>query len=450
MAARPGEDNVATLFGDIHYFYGPPTDKPQHHRFDKGSYIYLFEDANQARARLEVANQPGTDDQDAFDGYLDKTQLEYSYKKSCVVTLTVGDVDGHEEWHLPTYDPHNQNKYHYKLHSLDIYFWTQQDALEFVNGIRRVLPPAQCEVLDEPGPPPRHLADVSSVVQQLERAAIADSDSSVATPPSTISYSTPSVSGAPSAGPPLSAFSGAGDLTPPPPPPQFAPIAYNPAAPPAPEQVRHREKTPPPDDDVANPLHMTMAYDAQTPFSPGLVPSGRGPLSPGIPPPNIQNPPGAPSFPAPPQHSVTSPGFAPQGFGALGGHPLGLSQHPNVHPMLSRSATMPVQSTTPAVPFMISGGYTPGSPPPSIPGGYTPGSPPPRIAGGAAAAAAPAPQAYNPAAPAASEYSVHQQFYIPESQYKPKVETRGKLEEGAGKVERGVTGMLKRFEKKFG
>ena len=55
-------------FGDVHYFYGPPTDNPPHHRFDKGSYIYLFEDANQARARIEIANQPGTDSQDAFDG----------------------------------------------------------------------------------------------------------------------------------------------------------------------------------------------------------------------------------------------------------------------------------------------------------------------------------------------------------------------------------------------
>jgi hypothetical protein len=52
----------------VHYFYSPPTTKPPHHRFDKGSYIYLFEDANQGRARLEIANNPGTEDQDAFTG----------------------------------------------------------------------------------------------------------------------------------------------------------------------------------------------------------------------------------------------------------------------------------------------------------------------------------------------------------------------------------------------
>jgi hypothetical protein len=57
-----------TSFGDVHYFYGPPTERPRHHRFDKGSYVYLFEDAPNRRARIEVANQPGSDDQDAFDG----------------------------------------------------------------------------------------------------------------------------------------------------------------------------------------------------------------------------------------------------------------------------------------------------------------------------------------------------------------------------------------------
>jgi hypothetical protein len=55
-------------FGDVHYFYGPPTDSPPHHRFDKGSYVYLFENASERRARIEIANHVGTEDQDAFDG----------------------------------------------------------------------------------------------------------------------------------------------------------------------------------------------------------------------------------------------------------------------------------------------------------------------------------------------------------------------------------------------
>ena len=369
-----------------------------------------------------------------------------------MVSLTVGDVQGHEEWHLPTYDPHNQNKYHYKLHSLDIYFWTPQDAAEFVNGIRRVLPVSQCEILDEPGPPPRHATEVSDVVQQLERAAI---DDYVPTPPSTVSqYGAPTFPG-----PPISAVSGVGDpVAPPPPPPQqFVPIPYNPAAPPAPEQIRHREKTPPPEDGVANPLHQTLAYDAGTPFSPGLAPSGLGPLSPGIPPPNLQHPPGVPSFAPPPQQSIASPGFAPQGFGSLGGHPTGLSQHPPAHPGLSRAATMPVTQGL-ASPGLTSpyGSSFSGSP-------YTPGSHAPTPPGLNAAPPPPVPQStqtgagytYNPSAgaqPQANEYALHQQFYVPESQYKPKQqqEPRGKLEERAGKLEKGVTGLLKRMEKKLG
>lgn len=59
---------LLSSFGDVHYFYGPSTANPPHHRFDKGSYVYLFENANERRARVEVANQPGSDDQDAFDG----------------------------------------------------------------------------------------------------------------------------------------------------------------------------------------------------------------------------------------------------------------------------------------------------------------------------------------------------------------------------------------------
>lgn len=59
---------AAQRFGDVHYFYGPETAQPLHHRFNKGSYVYLFENANERRARIEVANAVGTEDQDAFDG----------------------------------------------------------------------------------------------------------------------------------------------------------------------------------------------------------------------------------------------------------------------------------------------------------------------------------------------------------------------------------------------
>lgn len=383
------------------------------------------------------------------------------------MTLTVGEVEGTEEWHLPTYDPHNQNKYHYKLHSLDIYFWKPQDAIQFVNGIRRVLPPEQCEILDEPGPPPRPTAEVSSVVQRLEQVAISESNSAQATTAGPQSTTTTTAAappvGAPSfPGPPAVAVTSAGGSTSAPP-QQFAPVAYNPAAPPPPEEIRPREKTPPPEDGAPNPLHQTLAYDASTPFSPGLAPnafgpSDRGPISPGVPPPNIQHPPGAPTFPAPPQHSVTSPGFAPQGFGSLGGQAAAISQsQPPVHPGISRAATMPAHGigTPLASPGLASPGlaspyhntfpnqapYTPGLPPaPASPAPGVVGVPPPP----------PPPPPATTAGQVPAEYAVHQQFYIPENQYKPKQETRGKLEENAAKLERGVTGMLKKIEKRFG
>lgn len=63
-----GSTDFAPSFGDVHYFYGPDSVKPRHHRFDKGSYVYLFENANDRRCRIEIANHPGSEDQDAFEG----------------------------------------------------------------------------------------------------------------------------------------------------------------------------------------------------------------------------------------------------------------------------------------------------------------------------------------------------------------------------------------------
>ncbi|KAH7218160.1 hypothetical protein DER44DRAFT_14550 [Fusarium oxysporum] len=422
MAARPGEENVATLFADIHYFYGPDTVKPRHHRFDKGSYVYLFENANERRCRIEIANQPGTEDQDAFEGYLDQTHVRYSYKQQCKVTLTGPEaVADQNEWHLPTFDPQNQNKYHYKLHSLDIYFWTQADALQFVNGVRRVAPPSHVEVLDEPGPPPQP-APMSSVVQQLENVAISDPQYGSANVPS---FAPPPNVPAPPPAPPSEA------------PANFAPMAYNPAAPAAPETIQHREKTPPPDEDPLNPLAVAVAYDYH-----------KQPFTPGMPPPS-QFPPGG----------VTSPGLPPPQFGQ--------------HPGLQRAATMPAQAL--GSPY---GATFPGSP------GFVSPPPPPQTQPPAQTQphSQPTPPASNPGLPPlppggftqynythqeqqaptqpGAEYSVHQQVYRPTQtelanseiySFTPKTkEPRGKLEENAGRLERGVTGMLKKFEKKFG
>ncbi|KAK8061784.1 hypothetical protein PG994_008150 [Apiospora phragmitis] len=501
MAVRPGEENVAILFGDIHYFYGPPTAKPPHHRFDKGSYVYLFENANDRRARIEVANQPGEDDQDAFDGFLDHAHLRYSYKQQCLVTITVGDgVPDQSQWHLPTYDPHNQNKYHYKLHSLDIYFWTQNDALQFVNGSRRVLPAHQVEVLDEPGPPPQqqqrqqysspHHDPVNPLVNKLERAVISEPPrfgAGTAGPiqapaPMQGSRSTPQQQQQQGMAvptfdpPPVSAVHGSSNT--PESQASFKPMAYNPAAPAAPEQIRHREKTPPPpEDDGLDPLHAAVARDHQpqsVPYTPGFC--GGGPMSPGygI---GVGGPmsPGFPPTPGFPPSAVASPGFPPSQFGTL-----------------YRSATMPVTSAAQQQHQQQYGLASPGLPSPSPYGGGSgayPGSPgfapppPPSFSGPPVSAtstpaslqspglSSPPPGGYanynyttsNPSgAGGATDYSIHSQVYRPTEQeavhrkgesggsYRPRSgEERSKLGQNADRLERGVTGMFKKLEKKL-
>lgn len=383
-----------------------------------------------------------------------------------MVSLTVGNVEGHDEWHLPTYDPRNENKYHYKLHSLDIYFWTKDDALAFVNGVRRVLPPNQVDVQDEPSPPQQQQpAEVSAVVQKLENVAIADSQ--IPPPPPQTNASNGNI---PSfAPPPLSAVSAGYDNDGPDSatsPASFAPMAYNPAAPAAPEQIQYREKTPPPEDGDLNPLHARLMQDAGTPFSPGLIsgmPSGLGPLSPGVPPPQFQHPPGAPSFPAPP---VGTPGMPPLGFGVHHGHPG-----------LQRAATMPAQGMPSPALQSPYGAQFPHSPSPlytthqqisgmqhntPTPPIASPGLPPPppqpqpqsQLSGGYANYAY-SPQPGGSGHATANEYAIHQQAYRPmdgelATKYTPKKEVRGRIEENAGRLEKGVSGMLKRFEKKFG
>jgi len=56
--------------------------------------------------------------------------------------------------------------------------------------------------------------------------------------------------------------------------------------------------------------------------------------------------------------------------------------------------------------------------------------------------------------PQAGEYNIHHQVWRPTDgehahKYQPKKEPKGKIEETAGKLERGVTGFLKKVEKKY-
>ena len=353
---------------------------------------------------------------------LDQTHVHYSYKQQCGVSITVAENVDQNEWHLPTYDPRNENKYHYKLHSLDIYFWTQQDALQFVNGVRRVLPSTQVKVLDEPLPP--HALSTSAVVQKLENVAISDPQygASGSTQENALKKTTAGISS--------SATNGT--LPPPPPlPANFAPMQYNPAAPAAPEAIKHREKTPPPDEDLLDPLAVAVAHDYQKqPFTPGYPPQSQFPLG------------------------LASPGLPHEGLGSPGAASGQFSPPPS-QPGLQRAATMP-QGTSLASRGLGSPygtGHQQVPPPPEGPS-------PPLLNVNQPPVSALSNYTYGGQSTgqhAGQDYSIHQQLYrpgehesAPKGAYTNKQEVRGRLEENAGRLERGVSGMLKKFEKKFG
>ena len=67
MRKRPVADHIHR-FADIHYYFTAPSPRPVQHRFDKGSYLYVYHNATRHSSRLEIANHPGTSDQDAFQG----------------------------------------------------------------------------------------------------------------------------------------------------------------------------------------------------------------------------------------------------------------------------------------------------------------------------------------------------------------------------------------------
>ncbi|KAG6017699.1 hypothetical protein E4U43_000377 [Claviceps pusilla] len=398
MAARAGEENVATLFGDIHYFFGSAAMNPRHHRFDKGSYVYLFENASQRRCRVEVANHPGTAEQDAFDGH----------------------------------------------------------ALQFVNGVRRVLPPTQMEISDEPALQP----GMHSVIQSLEGMAFSDSQcrkdsSSLDATSRNLPASAASVTSA-------SRRTSSHPPPPPPPPPplpppsqtaRFVPMAYNPAAPAAPEPIKYREKTPPPDEDPLNPLAVAVAHDYERqPFSPAFPHQSQvllGVTSPRLPPNAINNPAIPSYFSAPPRQQLSQ-----------------------------RADTIPINASlaSPGLNDSLGSGATPGSTILSLPTFSLPPAQPTSFSHSPAQfsqqvppnRALPTPtgqtQSYSDNSSSrgqhsSPDYTIHQQFYKPTEselsgnkppQYQGRTEPRGVMGESTSRLERGVTGMLKKLEKKLG
>ncbi|KAF2437175.1 hypothetical protein EJ08DRAFT_684701 [Tothia fuscella] len=501
MPLQPGEVSLLTVFADVHSYFGSPAAKPVHHRFDKKSYLYLYHDVMNKRGRVEVANHPGTADQDAFSGYLDMSSVEYSYKQPNLFSITVesqrsasspapsphNDIS---QWHLPAFDLRSENKYMYKIQTLEFYLFTTDNASLFLDSLKRVLHPDQLRILDAPASIPEHGSSMSPVIQKLEHAAITTPNpylrsDSISTTHTNNSFAPPPTNHTP-VSPPSST---------PQPTSSFAPAAYNPAAPAAPEPIAHREKTPPPPDSDGGTGLMGAAVNdqgSQYPF-PGapqqhFTPQQHGAYTPG--PPSMPPPPNqalqrshtmasvsslSSSMPPPPQSPYAS---------SFAGPPQGTpSQDPNAHlygqqpptPGLHRQATMPAS-------------YTPGqqqqsSPAPqtqyaSYPSNYAPGAAPgigapptpgqPQTPSYGAPLQSPGlynsqqqPQqhqqqyAYGQHNPQAVQHGIHGQVYRPE-EGKPagvagggQAAATGKFEQRAEKIEKGVGRFLKKLDKKF-
>ncbi|KAL9102666.1 MAG: hypothetical protein Q9163_002220 [Psora crenata] len=257
MAVHEGEERLLSVFADVHYYFNAPSPRPLSHRFDKSSYLYLYGNKSGSGGRLEIANNVGKAEQDAFTGALDNAIIRQSHKHPTLCTITVdryqderGTLSRPPEhyWKLPSGDPRNERPILFHLHTVDIYFWTVQDADSFVGCLRRLLQHDQVELLDIPPAPAAHEKVMSPVVQQLENLAIQDpayqsghSKNTSDTPIPVGSNETPKA---------------AASAT-------FQPLAYNPAAPAAPEPIRHREKTPPPVDADAGTGLAAAAYADQ-------------------------------------------------------------------------------------------------------------------------------------------------------------------------------------------
>lgn len=250
-------------------------------------------------------------------------------------------MQDHQTWHLPNYDLKNEQKYLYKIHTLDVYLWTEKDAATFLNHLKTLMPPDRLLIKNAPATQtlPEHRDSMSPVVQQLERTAIVSNF-----PPRTTSvlsaHSTP--------GPPTPQSSVAS--------PQTAPAAYNPAAPAPPEPVTYREKTPPPPDDGSSGtgLQAAASYDH-------LPPQTQYAATPGIYHGSAQTTPHAAYFAGPPQQLQTSFPGPPSGA------PAPEVQQPPPHlgsvpPPPSQSP--PVQARAPSFGPMAASTIGPASPPP--------------------------------------------------------------------------------------
>jgi hypothetical protein len=247
---------------------------------------------------------------------LDHAMLTNTYKHPNLFTIAVEGVKhggtsprpaDHSHWHLPAFGLTHEHKYLYKIHTLDLYLWTNNDAMKLLDLMKRIMPHQHLDIT-EAAPPPEHDGSMSPVVQQLENMAIHTPPHARA--PSTVSEfsnksrhgPTPEGQRAVSLQPALTSTPSAAA--------QLAP--YNPAAPAAPEPIAHREKTPPPVD-AGNGTGLTAAATHERPSA--FTPAGAQ-YHQAMP----QN-----TFPGPPQRATSIGSFPPPP--PLATH----SPHPGLH-----------------------------------------------------------------------------------------------------------------------
>lgn len=281
-------------YADVHYYFAKPITRPIHHRFDKASYFYVYYNSTRQTSRVEIANNPGTDFQDAFNGSLDRCKIKNSYTFPTLFTIEVDADDvgnspasstsrDKDEWCLETGDSNDTRREKQTLHTLDVYFWTQEDAKLAVEFCKKLLGRSQLDIVESPqaNASARQQETFSPVVQNLENVAVSDpaygngqTRNSQNQPQSQSIKLPPPPPPPPQAGRDQSGLSAhdatttdksrggrrntsASQKSE----PEFTPFAYNPAAPAAPEPRAHREKTPPPEDDTHGTGLKAVAHD---------------------------------------------------------------------------------------------------------------------------------------------------------------------------------------------
>ncbi|WEW59673.1 hypothetical protein PRK78_005152 [Emydomyces testavorans] len=511
MPPLPGEERLLTVFVDVHYYFTPPSPRPLLHRFDKGSYLYVHHDAAHHKTRIEIANNPGLPEQDAFAGSLETVLLRNSDKFPTLFTLTVnaqrqsvsGELPGQvvdNDWLLATGHPQDTSGALHKLHTLDLYFWTLEDARLFLATVQRVLANSQIDIIA--AQTPAQATPVSAVVQQLEQVAILDPGYHNTHPTGASTTESTQLPAPPPGGPPIQSstvqappasqpsmghrrpLEGSEKSLPVKPQEQqvenYAPLAYNPAAPAAPEPIKHREKTPPPPDAAAGTgLAAAAARDQGASFvpispppgsigwvqgthhhMPGYHQSSEGqalytspPPTAGLAQPTTTSPPppqsaklsfgptaGPPVTSGPPSASLTYPPQPPPQEPNVGVYRHQSFGSPPVSPAYSQTQQVQAQSIPGA--YGQHQQYLPQSPQPQAPmGGYSDYS-------------------YGQfQQPVSNVYDIHNQVYrpteaevmshkshrsFPAGEKKP-----GKITENAMRVEKGVNRFLKKLEKKL-